>query len=350
VLSSWRVMTSSPTRATGRPASFSEAVRLWEGSLESPDEVKMTRGSARSVAGARAVARTATAGKAGSGGGAGSSFKSVAASPPSAGLLAADELSGLIGGSAVGPGFSLTPGTAAGGSAGFNSGVGLLAGATAGTSSSDVPAGAFACLFGDPLAGGSGIAGIRSGSGPSNGSAVRFATGFLGPGVPASGAGIGDAGPLTTTPLGSAALGFGPADDESSGMFPGSVAIGPDETVRESGAGASPGMPGPGAGSAAGVGIAEDAVSDVGTWFSIDGIAATPAGAVGAGAAPVGCADDCGRPEATVGAAVAAPVFVANAGPGPPVDSGEPGETAPAAAGAGARPAQCGSSGLGMAV
>jgi hypothetical protein len=109
-------------------------------------------------------------------------------------------------------------------------------------------------------------------------------------------------------------------------------------------------MPGPGAESAVGAGVAEDAVSDVGTSFTIGGIATRPAGAVGAGATPVGCADDCGRPEATVGAAVAAPVFVANAGPGPPVDSGGPGETGPATAGAGARPAQCGSSGLAMAV
>jgi hypothetical protein len=134
-------------------------------------------------------------------------------------------------------------------------------------------------------------------------------------------------------------------------MFPGSDVNGPDDKARESGAGARPGgMPGPGAGSAVGAGIAEDAVSDDGTWFSIGGIAARAAGADGAGDAPVGCADDCGGPEATVGAALAAPVFVAIVGFGPPVDSGGPGETGPGAAGAGARPAQCGSSGLGMAV
>ena len=84
-----------------------------------------------------------------------------------------DELAGPIVGSAVGAAVSLTPGVAPTGSAAFNSGAALLAGTSAGTSSSDVPAGGFARLLGDPLAGNSGIAGIRSGLGPSNGSAVR---------------------------------------------------------------------------------------------------------------------------------------------------------------------------------
>ena len=131
------------------------------------------------------------------------------------------------------------------------------------------------------IGGSSGIAGIRSGSGPSSGSLFRLVTGALGRGAPASVAGIDDAGGLTATSAAGAAVVFIPVGDGSPVVSPRNRSP-LHRTRRSEGRGREP-VPASrrvapqGAGDGGGLGC--DAARAVGTWFSTGGVAARAAAA-----------------------------------------------------------------------